>query len=163
MSAADNVAIASACLAAFVAIWVPWLAFRYTLRQEQSRWLREQRAELYADLLTEGYAEQEFLLNELQAEAGMRSSSTASLMLPPLERARLGARGTMYASQEVMRLFNKLERIHPNHTILRDRNTTPVNALQSARVAMTGAMEDLQAAIRKEMGTDQIKLHTGER
>jgi hypothetical protein len=162
MSAADNVAIASAALAALVAIAVPWLAFRYTLRQEQSHWLREQRASVYVDLLTEAYAEQEKLLDCLQQAAGMDASNAADLRLPPFERARLGTRGSMYASREVMRLFNGIERIHLQYTVFRDRNQPAETTLILARVALVGALEDLQAAIREEMGSDQIRLHTGE-
>lgn len=161
MDAATVVALAAALLATVVAIVVPWLAFRYTLRQEQSHWLREQRASVYVDLLTEAYAEQEHLLDRLQRAAGLSASSAADLRLPPLERARLGTRGTMYASRKVIRLFGRIDRIHAEHTVFRDREQPPETTLMLARVALTGAMEDLQSAIRDEMGADSIRLHTG--
>jgi hypothetical protein len=161
MDAATAVALAAALLAAVVAVVVPWLAFRFTLRQDQSSWLREQRAQVYADLLTEAYATEQTLLDELQVAAGLRPSSSTGLPLPPRERAHLGSRGTMYASREVMRLFNRYDQIHAEHTVLRDPSHPPMAVLQSARVALAGAMEDLQAAIRKELGADEIRLHTG--
>ena len=34
-----------------VAIVVPWLAFRWALLREQRQWSREQRAQVYVDLL----------------------------------------------------------------------------------------------------------------
>ena len=40
-----------------VAIVVPWLAFRYALLREQRQWSREQRAQVYVDLLVESSAE----------------------------------------------------------------------------------------------------------
>jgi hypothetical protein len=54
-----------------VAIVVPWLTFRYTLRKDQRQRLREQRAQVYVDLLMEASAEQDWLLSRL-AQAGMR-------------------------------------------------------------------------------------------
>ena len=68
----------------------------------------------------------------------------------------------MYASREVMRLFNGIERIHLQYTVFRDRDQPAESTLILARVALAGAVEDLQAAIRKEMGSDQIRLHTGD-
>jgi hypothetical protein len=61
MHADTIVALVSAGLATIIAIWVPWVAFRLALRQDQARWLREQRAQLYVDLLTEAHAEKEHL------------------------------------------------------------------------------------------------------
>lgn len=163
MDGATAVALASALLATVVSVVVPWLAFRYTLRQEQSHWLREQRASVYVDLLTEAYAEQQHLLDRLQQAAGLPPSTEADLRLPPMERALLGTRGTMYASRDVIRLFGRIAQIHAQHTILRDRSHPAEAVLISGRVAIGGALDDLQAAIRGELGADQIKLHTGRR
>lgn len=58
---ANAVAIGSAIIAAIIAITVPWFTFRLALRQDQQRWLREQRTELYVDVLTEAYAEEHYL------------------------------------------------------------------------------------------------------
>jgi hypothetical protein len=38
---------------AVVAIVGPWLTFRYALRREQRQWSREQRAQVYIDLLVD--------------------------------------------------------------------------------------------------------------
>jgi hypothetical protein len=49
-----------------VAIVVPWLTFRYALRREQRQWSREQRTQVYVDLLVEASveasAEQDWLI-----------------------------------------------------------------------------------------------------
>ncbi|HEY3407471.1 MAG TPA: hypothetical protein VGK53_04790 [Propionicimonas sp.] len=39
------------------AVLVGWLGFRYALRQDERRWSREQRAQLYIELLAEASAE----------------------------------------------------------------------------------------------------------
>jgi hypothetical protein len=51
----------SAVIAAIIVLTVPWFTFRLALRQDDRRWLREQRTELYVDLLTEAYAEEQYL------------------------------------------------------------------------------------------------------
>jgi hypothetical protein len=74
------------------------------------------------------------------------------LRLPPLERARLGARGTIFASRTVNRLFNRLQAeastslfiTHPRHD--GDRLV--------ARMRVGRALDELQAAIRRELGAD---------
>jgi hypothetical protein len=96
-------ALLSAGIAAIIAIVVPWLAFHLALRQDHTRWLREQRAEVCVDLLTEAYAEQQWLEFDM-ADDDTRQSWAAhfhDLRLPPLERARLGVRATMFASRTV--------------------------------------------------------------
>jgi hypothetical protein len=102
MEAETVIALLSAGLAAIVAVSVPWMTFRLALRQDQVRWLREQRAQLYVDLLTEAYAEQQYFEYEIaddDTRERMRGHFV-DLRLPPMERARLGARGTIFASQK---------------------------------------------------------------
>jgi hypothetical protein len=53
MQAATVVALVSAGPAAIIAVPVPWMTFRLALRQDQARWLCEQRAQLHVDLPTE--------------------------------------------------------------------------------------------------------------
>jgi hypothetical protein len=52
MHAETVIALISTGLAAIIAVVVPWVAFRLALRQDRARWLREQRAQLYVDMLT---------------------------------------------------------------------------------------------------------------
>jgi hypothetical protein len=111
MHADTVVALVAAGLAAIIAITVPWMTFRLALRQDQTRWLRDQRAQIYVDLLTEADAECEYLAYVMalpETSATMRTIYT-DVRLPPLERARLSARGTIFGSHAVNRLFNELQ------------------------------------------------------
>lgn len=104
------VAIGSSVVAVIIAVGVPQISFRLALRQDRTRWLLEQRAQLYVDLLTEAYAEQQWIELDCASKdvrEAMREHFT-DLRLPPLDRARLGVRATMFASRTVNRLFNRL-------------------------------------------------------
>ena len=108
MDAGTWVALFAALLATVVAIVVPWATFRFAMRQDQVRWVREQRSELYVDMLAEAYAEQEWVKLET-APAGIQQSARkifTDKRLAPVERARLGARGSILASRPVNQLFN---------------------------------------------------------
>jgi hypothetical protein len=112
MSAQTVVALVSVLVATIIAVAVPVMTFHLALRQDAIRWLRERRAELYVDLLAEAHAEQqylEFATADEETRAAAQDHFTATdTRLPPLERARLGARGTIFASQTVNRLFNRM-------------------------------------------------------
>jgi hypothetical protein len=160
MHAETVVALVSAVLAVIIAISVPWMTFRLALRQDQARWLREQRAQLYADLLTEAYAETQYLEYEMaddETRGRMRAHFT-DLRLPPLERARLGARGTIFASRTVNRLFNRLQGEALSATLKPQRHD---GDQMVARVRVGGILDELQDAIRRELGTDRIRLEGG--
>ena len=68
-------------------------------------WLRERHARLYVDLLTEAHAEQAylaFLTSSDTAREQMREVfAETDARLPPVERARLGASGSVFASPKV--------------------------------------------------------------
>jgi hypothetical protein len=102
---ATAVAIGSAVLAAILAVTVPWMTFRLTRRQDHERWLREQRSALYVDLLTEAYAEMRYVRHATAdpevRERAAEMFAAQDVRLPPVERARLGARASIFASQEV--------------------------------------------------------------
>jgi hypothetical protein len=51
-------------IAVIVAIFVPWFTFRFELKQNRVDRLRDQRAQLYVDLLTEATAEQKWFEHE---------------------------------------------------------------------------------------------------
>jgi hypothetical protein len=158
MEAETVIALLSAGLAAIVAVSVPWMTFRLALRQDQVRWLREQRAQLYVDLLTEAYTEQQYFEYEI-ADDDTRERMRrhfVDLRLPPMERARLGARGTIFASQTVNRLFNRLQGEALNITLTawpRHEGDRLV-----ARLRVGEAFDELQAAIRRELAADAISL-----
>ena len=151
------VALVSTGVAAIIAVTVPWMAFRLALRQDAVRWLREKRAELYVDLLTEAYAEQQYFEYDMADDETRERMGPhfTDLRLPPLERARLGARGTLFASRTANALFNRMQtealRIsltpgrHEGHRI-------------AGRVQIGGTHDELQAAVRREMGVDRLLL-----
>jgi hypothetical protein len=138
------------------------MAYRLTLRQDAIRWLRERRAQLYMDLLTEAHAEQFYLsvvtgsdtprMREVFAETDTR--------LPPPERARLGPRCSLFASHQVNGLYERLF-----------AETWPVElnpgrfGSDEARMRLlgrtAGILLDLEAAIRCELGADRIPPKTG--
>jgi hypothetical protein len=155
MEAQTAVALGAAALAAIVAVAVPWMTFRLALRQDQLRWLREQRAQLYIELLTEAYAEKQDFHHQLLDDETRARSRYTDLRLPPLERARLGARSTIYASKAITRLFNQLQHEAASASLagVRDHNDRLM-----ARVHVDGAFDALQDAIRHELGADLITL-----
>lgn len=140
-----------------VALTVPWMAFRLALRQDAARWLRERRADLYVDLLTEAHAEQNWLqyaMADKETQA-LAAAHFTDLRLSPVERARLGARGTIFASKPVNVLFSRLmgEGGRALLSSKRDEGTQIV-----VRVRIAGIMDDLEKAVRHELGADRIPL-----
>ena len=92
-----------------VAIFVTWLTFRYALLREQRQWSREQRAQVYVDLLVEASAEQTWLEYEL-SQADMRPEDRTPFpdhRMNDRERRRLGARVLAYGSEEVIKRHNR--------------------------------------------------------
>jgi hypothetical protein len=144
-----------------VAAVVPWVTFRLALRQDQVRWLRERRAEVYVDLLTEAHAEHDYFLNEIldpeiRERYGSGSGGYVDLRLPRFERARLGSRGTIFASRNVNRLFNQLQ--HVALVVKMFERPKDEGQRAVARVRVGQAFEELQDAIRDELGADRILL-----
>jgi hypothetical protein len=155
MTPENLIVSAAAVLSAAVAISVPWFAFRYALRQEHSRWLREQRSALYADMLVEALAEQQWCQYVMASESTQAISDFEDMRLPRLERARLGARGSSLGSKQVNRLFNEvgavIGRIHMTHTLAQiDRDT----AQMQLRMEAGRAFERLEEGIRDELDAD---------
>jgi hypothetical protein len=122
---------------------------------------RERRAELYVDLLAEAHAEQQYvefaMADEETREAARDHFTATDTRLPPLERARLGARGTIFASQTVNRLFNRLMAEGGRALFNLDR-LPPDAARLRARVRVGGIIDELEAAVRHELGADRIQL-----
>jgi hypothetical protein len=157
MHAETVVALIAAGLAAIIAVVVPWVTFRLALRQDQARWLREQLAQLYVDLLTEAHAEQEYFHYAMAADEDkerMRKYWT-DLRLPPLERARLGARGTIFASRTVNHSFSQV--LAQGQAIMFERQMGEGRKIV-VRMRIASAMAELETAIRSELGADHIAL-----
>jgi hypothetical protein len=149
MNAQTIISLISVIVSVAVAVTVPLFAYRLALRQEHARWLRDRRAELYIDLLTEAYAEQQWLqMSSADGEARERfSSHFPDLRLPPADRARLGTRGTMFGSSTTNKLFNLLAAEALWGTI-KPRTGGPDTVL---RVRVGRIMEELQRVVREEM------------
>jgi hypothetical protein len=147
MLADTVVALVASALAAIIAVVVPWVTFRLALRQDQAWWLREQRAQLYVDMLTEAHAEQEYFHYAMAADESrerMRKYWT-DLRLAPLERARLGARGTIFASRTVNRLFMQVEA--QGRAIMFEPQLDEGRQIL-VRMRIAGALAELEDAIR---------------
>jgi hypothetical protein len=160
MDAGTWVALVAALLATVVAVAVPWATFRFAMRQDQVRWVREQRSELYVDMLAEAYAEQEWLkLETAPAEIQERArKSFTDMRLAPVERARLGARGAILGSRPVNRLFNQVSgeafRLLMSSRI--ENNRDAIQMLVDLRLG--GLIDELREAIRRELGADRVPL-----
>jgi len=137
------------------------MAYRLILRRDAIRWLRQRRAQLYVDMLMQARAQQFYLsvvtgsdtarMREVFAETDTR--------LPPLERARLGANTSVFASPKVVALYDLL---------FAEACPVEVNPVRfrsdEARLKVlgrtAGILGDLEAAVRRELGADQIPPKT---
>jgi hypothetical protein len=157
---ATTVAFVSAIIAAIIAVSVPWFTFRLALRQDQQRWLREQRTDLYVDVLTEAYAEEFYLEYTMtDPETQQRTQplfSRNDVRLPPLERARLGSRAEMLGSPTVNRLFNEIGSVSMRLKLM--RGVEDEGKAMIARVEMGRIRDQLREAVRHELGADRIVI-----
>ena len=80
--------------------------------------------------------------------------------LPPLERARLGANGTVFASPELRGLYEQLFAeawpVEVNPGWFRSDE-----ARMKVLARTAGILVDLEAAVRRELGADRMTLKTG--
>ncbi|MFJ6578399.1 hypothetical protein ACIQMY_20810 [Streptomyces sp. NPDC091368] len=156
MDSQTIVAITSVVFATFVGLVVPLMAFRFALRQEHIRLIREHRAALYADMLVEAHAEQQWLRWWIAGtDAAGERPPFEDLRLSSLERARLGARGTALGSSTVNGHFNELigimGRIHFQCAL----GQVHTDVAQMELNMQAGAAHDaLEAAIRQELNAD---------
>jgi hypothetical protein len=126
---------------------------------DRERWLRDRRAELYVDVLTEAHAEREYFDYDIADDETRerKRRNYVDLRLPPFERARLGARGTAFASRNVNRLFNHVQSEALDATWRRPQHE---GERAVARVRVGGAFGELEAAIRRELDADSIDRTT---
>jgi hypothetical protein len=157
MDSQTIVAITSVILATSVGLAVPFMAFRFALRQEHIRLIREQRTALYADMLVEAQAEQQWLRWWIAgADTAGEGPPFEDIRLSNLERARLGARGTALGSSTVNGLFNQLMGIMGRIHLQRTMGQMHSDAAQMALNVQAGAAHDaLEAAIRAELNADR--------
>jgi hypothetical protein len=144
-------------IAVIIAVVVPWFTFRLALKQSRIDRLHDQRTQLYVDVLTEAHAEHEYFEYDIADDDTRKRMSAyrTDLRLPPMERARLGSRGTIFASRKVNGLFNKLQGVALMTTMVgrpKDEGERSV-----ARLRVLDAFNALEAQVRKEMGADEIE------
>jgi len=160
MDASTKVALLAALLAAVVAVAVPLMTFRFAMRQDHVRWVRDQRAELYVDMLAEAYAEQEWLKLETappETQEKARQTFTDTRM-GRVERARLGARGAILGSRPVNQLFNQVSS-EAFRLLLSSRIEGNPDAIQLlVDIRLGGRIDELREAIRRELGADRVSL-----
>ena len=103
-------------------------------------------------MLNEAYAEQEWFEDAIADEATRKAvAPRTDLRLRPVERARLGARGNVFGSQRVNRLFNAVQAkmFRTGVRPLRDEGQRV-----TARIRVGEAVDELRKAIREETGAD---------
>ena len=115
------------------------------------------------DLLTEAHAGQfylGFVTSSDTAREQMREVfAETDTRLPPLERTRLGANCSVFASPKVRGLYDLLFAEAGPVTVNPARFRSDEARMQvMARIA--GILGDLEAAIRREFGADQIPPKT---
>jgi hypothetical protein len=151
-----------------VSVAVPVWTFKRTLQLESIKWVRDKRAELYIDILTEAYAEKLWFLEEMThleialvgvEDGGDRPRSTPStnqgrtfvdLRLEPTERARLGSRQALFAGEQVSRAYSAFNAELLRGALFRPRRDGDAH---TAKVRAEQLFADLEAAVRREMGT----------
>jgi hypothetical protein len=151
------VTLVAACLALVAAVLVPYVTFRFALRQDWAHWLRDQRSAVYVDLLMEAHAELQWFEYATSDDDTRDRMSTyfKDLRLPETERARLGARGTVFASRDVNARFNQLEGVLARSSLIRPGDEGERSML---RVTIGDAAAALERAIRHDLGADGIAL-----
>ncbi len=138
--------------AAFVtAVVVAWLGFRYSIRQDERRWTRERRAELYIDLLVAESAEHDWVLHRAtEQEAGVQLDRAGTDdRMSSAERRRLGARAAAFASAEVLRRWNALQ--HEGGQVF-----VPWSAPTLVRVHVSAGLDSLTAQVRHELAVERL-------
>ncbi|SCL36292.1 hypothetical protein GA0070624_5513 [Micromonospora rhizosphaerae] len=165
VDAGEFIALGAALLAAVVAIAVPVWTFKRTLELERIKWVRDQRAQLYIDILAEAYAEKQWFLDlmtrreitliEERDGEERRGPSQADfppgpdLRLGPVERSKLGARGALFASAEVSKAFNAFSGVLGRCSLIQPQSEAEAHI---ANVQADELFDALSTAIRNELG-----------
>ncbi len=172
VDAGDKISLGAALLAAVVAVVVPVWTFRMTLAMDRLKWVRDQRSQLYIDMLTEAYAEKQWFterMSRLELEmidkryaspddAGRRSDDivgSPDLRLNPIERAKLGSRGTVFASPAVSKTFNAVQAAMGHAMLVTPKLEAEVHA---AKWKVEEAFETFQKTVQDELDARSERL-----
>lgn len=144
-------------------IVIPLVGFRLALRQDEVRWVREKRAELYVDVLAEAYAEKQWMLQELSRREAAEISAEfyeadrdqdddrwpnlPDTRLDPAARAHLGARMAAFSTDAVVQQLNQLSVAFPF--------LPKAGEATAAKWRVEAAFDDLEKLIRDELGSSK--------
>lgn len=134
---------------------VAWIGFRLAIRQDERRWSRERRAEVYIDALAEASAERDAILGELTVAGGGDREALSRLpddRLPSAERRRLGARMLAFGDGDVIQAHNRLSGSMLRASVLaRDENDS-----QTFRIEIETRFAELEKVLRRRLESDRL-------
>lgn len=142
------------------AIVVAVLAFRFALRQDSRRLFREQRNQLYVEMLADSQAElvmHQYRLTAKELDAispdqpDERFQPPVTTMLNDQDRRLLGARAAAYSSREVRQLWNAFGGVCARTILVRPEDAAAVMLKGEAEAAFLA----LETRIVQEIGRDR--------
>lgn len=142
------------------AIIVAVLAFQFALRQDSRRFFREQRSQLYIDILADSHAElvshqYRLTAKELNAispdQPDERFRPPQTTMLNDHDRRLLGARAAAYSSVEVRQLWNAFGGVCARAILVRPEDAAAVKMKGEAEAAFAA----LETRIVQEIAKDR--------
>jgi hypothetical protein len=142
------------------AIVVAVLAFRFAVRQDSRRFFREQRSQLYIDILADSHAElvthqYRLTAKELNAispdQPDERFRPPQTTMLNDHDRRLLGARAAAYSSVEVRQLWNAFCGVCSRAILVRPEDAAAVKMKGEAEAAFAA----LETRIVQEIAKDR--------
>lgn len=133
-------------------LFAAFVGFRLVLRQDERRWSRERRADVYVDLLVEATAERDWLSKQLtDAEVGESSRDVLpDDRMPSRERRLLDARLAAFSSPEVLRRHNQFNTVGMQLLGIQQHDAAGV------KVQVDFALDALQRQIRHELETERL-------
>jgi hypothetical protein len=148
-----------------------WLVARSSAKSEAHKWRRDQRTNLYADMLAAVAARVDWVAHQLAADdpAALNrkwDSELEARLLPVAEERRLRGRVHVFASPQVRAQFGVVEQAYRRGRVKHlgarifqsddpnDPRFTP-QARKDARERMAATYAELERLVRIELGTDR--------
>ena len=131
-----------------------YVAFRLALRQDERKWSRERRADVYVDALVEASAELDWIQRELAVADGADPDSLDPLRddrLVSKERRALGARLLAYGYRDVIVAHNNLSGAMLRASLFA---RTPASS-QAHRFEIGRAFDAFERVIRDRLESDR--------
>jgi len=138
-------------VAVVTAVLVGWLGFRFAIRQDERRWSREQRAQVYIELLAESSAELDDLQHRLaERELGEPLERPGEDdRMASRDRRLLAARVGAFGSREVVRRWNRFIGLGMKAGLA-------LGWEAAYQPAADIAFDDLEKQIRHELETERL-------